>query len=418
MPEHQIATQEAESLPPGYRMTELGPLPKAWRVVPFNTSIVKKRVKVGKVKKQDYQSTGRFPIIDQSQQFISGFCNNPEYLYQGPLSVIIFGEHTPIFKYVDFPFVCGADGTKVLLPNAEKFDPLFLFFTYLNLKIPNRGYNRHFGILREHKIPFPPLPEQRAIAYVLRTVQESKEATERVIAALRELKKSLMRHLFTYGPVPVDATDRVELQETEIGPLPAHWQVVRLGEVADKIITGKTPPTKNREYWKDGNIPFITPVDLQGRPVRIAARTITEKGLSKTKPLPKGTVLVSCIGYIGKVGMVDADLAVTNQQINAIIPDRQKVDNWFLLYALAKEKHILEAHARMTTVPILHKSNFAKIPVPLPPLPEQREIARIEAEEKKKTTLEALFKTLLHHLMTAEIRLPEEFVARFAEVMP
>jgi len=115
--------------------------------------------------------------------------------------------------------------------------------------------------------------------------------------------------------------------------------VVRLGEV--KIITGKKPPTKNPEYWEGGNIPFITPVDLHGRPVRVAARTITEKRLSRAKPLPRGTILVNCIGYIGKVDMVDTEIAVTNQQINEVIPDKQKFDHWFLLYALAKEKHIL-----------------------------------------------------------------------------
>ncbi len=79
---------------------------------------------------------------------------------------------------------------------------------------------------------------------MLRTVQEAKEATERVIAALKELKKSLMRHLFTYGPVPVEEAERVPLRETELGPLPAHWQVVRLGEVAT-VDWGNTALTKS-----------------------------------------------------------------------------------------------------------------------------------------------------------------------------
>lgn len=113
------------------------------------------------------------------------------------MPVILFGDHTRVFKFIDFKFVCGADGTKVLLPNTSKYDPMFLFFAFLNIDIPNRGYNRHFSLLREQRIPLPPLPEQRTIAHIFRVIDNKLQAEEARKQALEALFKTLLHNLMT-----------------------------------------------------------------------------------------------------------------------------------------------------------------------------------------------------------------------------
>ncbi len=420
------------TLTKGSKVTALGPLPKDWEVVRLGEII-------------EFSKKPRYLKInpDEEVPFIAMECiseNSPKakwifrkfqeissgtFVFKGD---ILIAKITPCFEngkqaiLNDLPKSFGYATTEVW-PIHPKNEKVLTEYIYHFLRLPfirkslaskmegatgRQRLPRH--VLENLLIPLPPLPEQKAIARVLKAIQDAIEATERVIAAAKGLKKSLMRHLFTYGPVPVSERDRVRLKQTEIGPIPEDWEVVRLGEIGD-IITGRTPSTKEKTYW-NGNIPFITPVDLTGRKVLETERYISEKGLKGAKPLPKGSVLVSCIGYIGKVGMVGTEIAVTNQQINAIIPDPQRVDNWFLLFAVSKFSDFFIKKARMTTVPILNKSNFANCFIPLPPLPVQQKIAqilkavddKIEAEEKKKEALQALFKTMLHHLMTGKIR--------------
>ena len=285
--------------------------------------------------------------------------------------------------------------------------------------IANLSCNR----LAEFDIPLPPFPEQRAIAYVLRTVQEAKEATERVIAAARELKKSLIRHLFTYGPVPLGERDRVRLQETEIGPIPEHWRVVRLGEVGE-LKLGRTPPRKEERFWENGVIPWVSIADLNNGVVRTTTEKISLEAFEKIfkkNLIPEGTLLLSFKLTIGKVAILGTP-AVHNEAIASIFLDnRKKVEKTYVFYLLQTLDYdaLLDAYVKGKT---LNKKKLMLLPIPLPPLPEQREIARIlqavdkkiETEENRKAALEALLKSLLRDLMTARRRLPHEFIARFA----
>lgn len=188
------------------------------------------------------------------------------------------------------------------------------------------------------------------------------------------------------------------------------WRSKPIGELG-VVITGKTPSTKKKSYW-DGSIPFITPPDLNSKQIINAQRSIGEEGLNVVKPLPKGTVLTSCIGNIGRVGMTHADISVTNQQINSLIVDSQIADNWYCLYAIMFIEEDLKKAARKTTLPILNKSNFCKVEIPYPPLPEQQKIAfilftiqkAIEQQDQEIKLTTELKNAIMQKLFTEGIR--------------
>jgi len=190
------------------RESEIGPIPAHWRVVKFDQAITR-ATRVPKVKQSDYQPIGLVPIIDQGQSFIAGYTDKSPY--KDNLPVIVFGDHTRVLKFVDFPFVAGADGTQVLIPNSTLFDPLFVYYALSTIDIPSRGYNRHFSLLRESSLPLPPLDEQREIARMLQAVDAKIAAEERRRAALEELFKTLLHQLMT-GKVRVKGFHLPELE--------------------------------------------------------------------------------------------------------------------------------------------------------------------------------------------------------------
>ena len=91
-----------------------------------------------KLQTGEYRATGKYPIIDQGQGFVAGWTDNERGLISTCLPVIIFGDHTRVFKYVDFPFVRGADGTQVLKPRAE-INPLFFYYACRAIDLPGSG---------------------------------------------------------------------------------------------------------------------------------------------------------------------------------------------------------------------------------------------------------------------------------------
>lgn len=207
-------------------------------------------------------------------------------------------------------------------------------------------------------LPFPSLKEQEEIVAELEKqfsrLDEAVANLKRVAAALVRYRASTLTESFAVRP---------------------GWAVSSYGEVG-VVTTGFTPPTSDEANF-GGAIPFFKPTDLGAGENVVAAREyLSDRGLSKGRLLPANSVLVTCIGAtIGKTGLARVACA-TNQQINAVSPDPAAIDPSFLYWWTVSPggQEQIVSNASATTLPILNKSKFSALAVPLPPIAEQRRI--------------------------------------------
>lgn len=158
-------------------------LPEGWTKVKYE-DILGKVKKKGKIKKEQYQQDGLFPCIDQSKDFIAGYIDDVELVFSEPLPVLIFGDHTRIVKFIDFPFVQGADGTQILIPKNDEITPVFFYFLTQSIDLANAFYARHFKFLKATEII---LPTQNLI----KQFEKSVGVNMKQIKTLREMNRKL-----------------------------------------------------------------------------------------------------------------------------------------------------------------------------------------------------------------------------------
>ncbi len=306
-----------------------------------------------KLQKADFCEKGKYPIIDQSQNDISGWTDDKAALIDEGNPLVIFGDHTCAVKYVDHPFVQGADGIKILKMN-EGLLPKFLFYLLKARPIVSDGYKRHFSKLKETKIPLPPLEVQEKIVAEI-------DGYQKIIDAARQITQS-------YKPT------------IKINP---SWPMIELEKVAI-VQSGGTPSRNVSEYW-GGKIPWLGSTVCKDHFVYEAAEFITEKGLdnSAAKMLKPKTTLIALVGAtIGKTAFL-AFGSTTNQNIAALYPiDEKQLLPEFLFYAaqtLYPNFMLLgSGKFRMANLSFIKSQK-----IPLPPLEDQKQIvSQIETEQK------------------------------------
>ncbi len=154
--------KEQKQLPPIKEEEIPYVLPGNWEWIRISDSYYSIGAKNNQLQTKDYKQSGSFPIIDQGKTFIAGYSDDSEKILRVGAPVVIFGDHTKNIKYVDFDFIIGADGVKVLKPYTSILSKFF-YFVIRSYVIPHRGYARHFGLLNENLLPVPPHAEQKRI---------------------------------------------------------------------------------------------------------------------------------------------------------------------------------------------------------------------------------------------------------------
>lgn len=205
------------------------------------------------------------------------------------------------------------------------------------------------------KVPYPHLvEEQQKIADCLSSIDELIDAESRKLKALEKYKKGLMQKLF-----PAEGKTLPEWRFPEFQGC-GEWKYKEIGEIGE-VITGKTPSTSDKALW-DGDIQFVTPTDItENKYQHLTQRTVVKT--PNMKVLPKHTIMFTCIASIGKMAL-SLYPCITNQQINSIIP-KSCYNNEFIYYSLLQKTFLIKAGFSNSTLPIINKTDFSKIQVPV-----------------------------------------------------
>jgi type I restriction enzyme S subunit len=263
------------------------------------------------------------------------------------------------------------------------------------------------------KIPLPPLPEQKKIAYVLSKIQQAIEIQEKIIKTTQELKKALMQKLFTEG------LNGEPQKQTEIGLIPESWEVVELGNIVTKPIKDGVHQTPT--YVQSG-IPFITAKDIINDEIsfnncKFISFEEHDRLYQKVNP-EKNDILLTKVGTIGNVAIVRDDRPFSIfVQVALIKPNHSVINPLYLKYCLLSDKiqsEILRTSGR-STMKFIGVQKIAKLLIPLPSLSEQKKISTylelfsdlINNKLKFVESLKQLFNSMLNNLMTGQIRVKD-----------
>ena len=293
-----------------------------------------------KIKKNDYKESGSVPIISQEQEFISGYCertdtNIPQKNY------VCFGDHSECIKYVDFAFVQGADGLKIMYTNEGIILARFLYHAALAYYRRHNNYERHFKYLSDTAIPLPPLPVQREIVRIL---DKFTELIAELTAELTARKK------------------QYEFYRDKLLRFDSDAPIYTIGELCTVVTGGEPPADCIKGDVSDSTHPY--PVWGNGKEVY---------GYSGACKIDRDAVVISSIG--ANTGAVYYRKAFFTPiiRLKVVMPNDDKLNARFLFHALSAT----EIKSKSSSVPNMNANEIKAIKIPVPSLEVQKRLVYV-----------------------------------------
>ena len=370
-------------------------------VLPFESALEDQTPGQAKIQRSDYRAEGSIPIVDQGQKPVAGFTNEATLAYQGPLPAILFGDHTLLFKYVDFPFALGADGVRVLTAKPW-FVAKFLFYYLQASPIKSHGYSRHFKFLREKEFPLVVESEQRRIVELLeqadglrRQRTEADALADRILAAL---------FLKMFGDPAGN---------------PRRFPTRRLRELAIKYSDGPFGSNLKSDHYVETGIRVVRLQNigvgkfLDEDRAFVAREHFAQLSKHECKP---GDVLIGTLGDPNLRACMQPEflpVALNKADCVQFRADPEQCTPEYISWLLNSRSTLAMACGLIVgqTRPRISMGRLADLVVPVPPLPLQQRFSRqakvcqvsIGSMERVVDELERLFATMLHRAFSGEL---------------
>lgn len=320
-----------------------------------------------KLQSSDYLSEGKYPIVSQEEGLISGYWDNDDDVFRITKPIVIFGDHTRVLKYIDFNFVLGADGVKILQP-IDDIRAKFLYYYLKWFNVPSLGYSRHYKLLKECSVPVPALAVQERIVGELDKVREVIEKKKEQMKGLDSLAQSIFYDMFG-DPV-----------ENEKG-----WEVKKLGEIGELSRGVSKHRPRNAPELLDGTMPLIQTGDVSNSGMYITEyhSTYSDLGVKQSRIWGKGTLCITIAANIGKCSILTFEACFPDSVVG-FIPSKDTCTE-YMYFVFGSIQKSLEDNAMGVAQKNINLGILNQISLALPPLSLQQAFAeKVETIEKQK----------------------------------